>query len=476
MSKRIELVTEVPGPRSMAMAARRDAAGARGAARLTDVAVARAHGAVVHDLDGNTLIDFAGGIGCLAAGHTPDAVVAAVTRQADELLHMCGIVASYQSQVELLERLVAIAPGSSAKKAVLLNSGAEALETCVKIARAYSGRQAIVVFEGGYHGRTNLTLGMTSKYGLFKSGFGPFPSEIYRLPLPNVFRRHSSLSEEEYLDSALAALHTAMVAQIDPAAVAAFVIEPVQGEAGFIPVPQRFMSELRAIASANGALLVADEVQSGLGRTGRLWACEHYGVEPDLLATAKSLASGMPLAAVVGRADIMDAPHPGGLGGTFSGNPVACAAALATLDIVADQGFLRRAREVGERLRDGLMAIAARHKTPHGYVGEVRGLGPMLAVEFVKDESLTPYPELVLEVTKQALARGLIVIRAGLYSNCLRFMPPLDITNDLIDEALAVLDEALAAAVAKMDGVGQDRGDRGGRGDQEVREEHVASA
>lgn len=448
MSRTIELVTDVPGPRSLALAARRDAAGARGAARLTDVAVTRAHGAVVHDVDGNTLIDFAGGIGCLAAGHTPAAVVDAVKQQAGDLLHMCGIVASYEPQVELLERLVALAPGSGPHKAVLLNSGAEALETCVKIARAYTGRQAVVVFEGGYHGRTNLTLGMTSKYGLFKSGFGPFPSEIYRLPLPNLYRRPAGLSEEQYLDAAITALRTAMVAQIDPQAVAAFVIEPVQGEAGFLPVPARFLAELREIASASGALLVADEVQSGLGRTGELWACQHYGIEPDLLATAKSLASGLPLAAVVGRAEVMDAPHPGGLGGTFSGNPVACAAALTTLDIVADEAFLSRARQVGERLREGLLAIAARHD----FVGEVRGLGPMLAMEFVKDAALTPYPDLVLEVTKQALKRGLIVIRAGLFSNCLRFMPPLDVTDELIDEAVTVLDEALGAAVRIVTG------------------------
>ena len=446
MSAAIRLLTEVPGPRSLALAARRDAAGARGAARLTDVAIAKAHGAVVQDLDGNTLIDFAGGIGCLAAGHTPDTVVRAVKSQADDLLHMCGIVASYEPQVELLERLVALAPGAGPKKAVLLNSGAEAIETCVKIARAHTGRQAIVVFEGGYHGRTNLTLGMTSKYGLFKSGFGPFPSEIYRLPLPNVYRRHPALSEEEYLETALQALRTAMVAQIEPSAVAAFVIEPVQGEAGFLPVPARFLAELRAIASAHGALLVADEVQSGLGRTGRLWACEHYGIEPDLLATAKSLASGLPLAAVVGRAEVMDAPHPGGLGGTFSGNPVACAAALATLDLVADDAFLARARAVGERLRAGLHDIAARLP----FIGDVRGLGPMLAVEFVRDEQRTPYPEFVLEVTRQALARGLIVIRAGLYSNCLRFMPPLDVSDELIDEALKVLGEAVDAAVVKL--------------------------
>lgn len=442
----IELITSVPGPRSVAVAARRDAVGARGAARLTDVAVRSAHGAVVEDLDGNRLIDLAGGIGCLAVGHTPDSVVAAIKAQADELLHMCGIVASYEPQVRLLERLCELAPGDFAKKAVLLNSGAEALETCVKIARAHTGRHAIVVFEGGYHGRTNMTLGMTSKYGLFKKGFGPFPSEIYRLPFPNMFRRPDGLSEEKYVVAALQFLERAMVAQVEPEAVAAIVIEPVQGEAGFVPLHPRYWQALRELADRSGAVLVADEVQSGLGRTGRLWAVEHLGAAPDLLATAKSLASGMPLAAVVGKAEIMDAPHPGGLGGTFSGNPVACAAALATLDELANEEFLARARVIGARLRQRLEGLAVAHPA----IGDVRGVGPMLAIEFVKDERKTPWPELVLEVTRQALARGVIVIRAGLYSNCLRFLPPLNITDDQLDEALDVVAEAIAAAVAEV--------------------------
>ncbi len=436
----------MPGPRSLELAARRDAAGARGASRLTDVAVARAHGAVVEDVDGNRLIDMAGGIGALALGHTPAAVVDAIKRQAEDLIHMCGIVASYEPQVRLLERLCELAPGDFAKKAVLLNSGAEAIETCVKIARAHTGRQAIVVFEGAYHGRTNMTLGMTSKYGLFKKGFGPFPSEIYRLPFPNMFRRPKGLSEDQYVTAALEFLERAMVAQVDPAAIAAIVVEPVQGEAGFVPLHPRYWRALRDLADRHGIVLVADEVQCGMGRTGSLWAVDHLGAPPDLLATAKSLGSGMPIAAVVGRAEVMDAPHPGGLGGTYSGNPLACAAALATLDEIASEPFLRRAREVGARLRARLEDLAKAHPS----IGDVRGLGPMLAVEFVTDDAKTPWPELVLEVTKQALARGVIVIRAGLYSNCLRFLPPLGITDEQIDEATAVIGEAIAAAEARL--------------------------
>lgn len=436
----------MPGPRSLELAARRDTAGARGASRLTDVAVARAHGAVVEDLDGNRLIDMAGGIGALALGHTPAAVVEAIKRQAEDLIHMCGIVASYEPQVRLLERLCELAPGDFPKKAVLLNSGAEAIETCVKIARAHTGRQAIVVFEGAYHGRTNMTLGMTSKYSLFKKGFGPFPSEIYRLPFPNMFRRPKGLSEDQYVTAALEFLDRAMVAQVDPSAIAAIVVEPVQGEAGFVPLHPRYWRALRDLADEHGIVLVADEVQCGMGRTGSLWAVDHLGAPPDLLATAKSLGSGMPIAAVVGRAEVMDAPHPGGLGGTYSGNPLACAAALATLDEIASEPFLRRAREVGARLRARLEDLAKAHPS----IGDVRGLGPMLAVEFVTDDAKTPWPELVLEVTKQALARGVIVIRAGLYSNCLRFLPPLGITDEQIDEATAVIGEAIAAAEARL--------------------------
>lgn len=455
MSEGIHLLTEVPGPNSLAIAARRDRAGARGAARLTDVAVRSAHGAYVTDADGNRLLDFAGGIGVLTVGHTPEGVVKALKEQAEELLHLCAIVGTYEPYVELLERLTQLAPGEGPKKAVLLNSGAEALETAVKIARAHTGRQAIVVFEGGYHGRTNLTLGMTSKYALFKKGFGPYASEIYRLPFPDTYRRPSAMSEEEYLESAIKDLERAMIAQIDPHAVAAFVIEPVQGEAGFLPVPAAFMRRLREISSESGALLVADEVQSGLGRTGTLWATEQMGVTPDLTCTAKALAAGMPLAAVVGPAEIMDAPHPGGLGGTYSGNPLACRAALEALSEISAPAFLKRAREIGEQLKEGLEKIAQNHPQ----IGDVRGLGPMLALEFVKDPiTKEPDQDLVLSVTKEALKRGLIVIRAGLYSNCIRLLPPLNMSNAEIEEGLSVLGEAVSAAITAATPSGADTG------------------
>jgi len=444
---RIRLVSEVPGPRSRALVARREAVGARGAAKLTDLAVERAHGAEVIDADGNTLLDFAGGIGALAVGHTPAALVGAVQQQAERLVHMCAIVASYEPYVALLERLVAIAPGAFAKKAVLMNSGSEAVETAVNIARAATGRAAVLVFEGAYHGRTNLALAMTSKYGLFKKGFGPYAPEVYRAPFPDLTRPPAGMSREDAIDEAIRRFDHVLLSHVDPAAVAAVVIEPVQGEGGFVPAPAAFLQHVRARCSEHGMLLVADEVQCGMGRTGRLWAVDHAGVVPDVLVTAKSLAGGMPIAAVVGRAEVMDAPHPGGLGGTYSGNPLACAAALAAIDQITAAGFLERAAAVGARLRQHLEAIAA--ASPHAL--EVRGLGPMLALELVHDRaSRRPYPELVLRTSQEALRRGLIVIRAGLHANCLRLLPPLDVDDDTIDEAMAVLAKALAAATAAL--------------------------
>jgi 4-aminobutyrate aminotransferase/(S)-3-amino-2-methylpropionate transaminase len=437
----IQLVTPVPGPRSLELVARREAAGARGAAKLTQVAVARACGSTVLDVDGNTLLDFAGGIGVLAVGHNHPAVVQALHEQTDALIHLCAIVGTYEPYVETLELLNQHAPGDFAKKSVLLNSGAEAVETAVKISRAHTGRAGIIVFEGAYHGRTNLTLAMTSKYALFKKGFGPFAPEIYRLPFPNPYRRPPEMSEEGFVQYAIEQLENALVAQIDPSAIAAIVIEPVQGEGGFIPVPPRFLQRIRELCTQYGIVMVADEIQCGFGRTGKLFATEHYGVAPDLMTTAKSLAAGMPLAAVTGRAEIMDAPHPGGLGGTYSGNPLACAAAVQAIRTIADPAFLARAAAVGDRFRRHLEAIAQRSPL----VGEVRGLGPMLAMEFVRDrESKAPVaPDVVLRMTQETLKRGLITIRAGLYANCLRFLPPLNISDDEIDEGMAIVADAV---------------------------------
>ncbi len=441
----IKLVTSIPGPKSQAVVRRRQTAIAQGNAFLTPIAVERAHGAAVTDADGNTLLDFAGGIGTLAIGHTPAPVVAALHEQADRLIHMCSIVASYEPYVRLAELLNQVTPGDGPKKTTLSNSGAEAVEAAIKLARAYTGRGAVIVFEGAYHGRTNLTMAMTSKYALFKKGFGPFAPEVYRLPFPNLYRRPPEMSAEGYVEYACQQLEHALIAQVDPQFVAAVVIEPVQGEGGFIPTPPAFMSKIREICDRHGIVMVADEIQCGFGRTGRLFASEHYGVVPDLIASGKSLGAGMPIAAVTGAADILDSAHPGGLGGTYSGNPLACAAAIEAIGRIADPAFLARARAAGQRMRKHLLDIQKRHPEQ---IGDVRGLGPMLAMEIVRDsQSKTPDMERTAAITTAALERGLIAIRAGLYSNCVRLLPPLDINDETIDEGMAVLGSAVDAAM-----------------------------
>jgi len=436
----IKLVTELPGPKSKEIVARREAATPRGAAKLTPVAITSAHGAAITDADGNTFLDFAGGIGVLAVGHCPPNVVDAIKNQAEHLIHLCAIVGTYEPYVQVAELMNEVTPGNFPKKTILLNSGAEGNETAVKIARAYTGRPAIIVFEGAYHGRTNLTLAMTSKYGLFKKGFGPFAPEIYRLPFPNVYRRPAGVSEEQFIDDAITRLENAFVAQVDPSAVAAIVIEPVLGEGGFIPTPARFLRRIRELCTQYGIVMVADEVQCGFGRTGRLFAVEHYGIEPDLIVTAKSLAAGMPLAAVTGRAEIMDGPHPGGLGGTYSGNPLACVAAIEAIQMIREPSFLERANQVGARIREHLLDYQA--EIP--LIGDVRGLGAMMLMELVKDrDQKTPAAEETLQVTQECFKRGLVAIRAGLYSNCIRFLPPLNITDEQVDEGMGVMGEAL---------------------------------
>jgi 4-aminobutyrate aminotransferase/(S)-3-amino-2-methylpropionate transaminase len=446
----IHLVTELPGSKSREIVARREAATPRGASKLTPVVAVKAEGAAVTDADGNTLLDFAGGIGVLAVGHCPPSVVEALQKQAADLIHLCAIVGTVESYVEVAELMNRVTPGNFPKKTILLNSGAEGNETAVKIARSYTGRPAIIVFEGAYHGRTNLTLAMTSKYGLFKKGFGPFAPEIYRLPFPNVYRRPAGMSEEAFIDDAIARLENAFIAQVDPSVVAAIVIEPVLGEGGFIPTPPRFMQRIRELCTQHGIVMVCDEVQSGFGRTGRLFAIEHYGIEPDLIVTAKSLAAGMPLAAVTGRADIMDAPHPGGLGGTYSGNPLACVAAVEAIRMISDPAFLKRANEVGARMRSHLLKFQAEFDL----IGDVRGLGPMILMELVKDRAAkTPAPDETLQVTQESFKRGLIAIRAGLYSNCIRFLPPLNITDEQVDEGMAIIHESLQVVEAKRQGV-----------------------
>lgn len=448
MTSGIKLITEIPGPRSREIVARREAAIANGNAKLTQLAIASAHGALVTDVDGNRFIDMAGGIGVLAVGHTPAAVVEALQEQAARLIHMCAIVATYEPYVAVAEALNAATPGDFPKKTVLMSTGAEAIETAVNICRSATGRQGIVVFDGAYHGRTNLTMSMTSKFNLFKKGFGPFAPEVYRFPFPATYRRPDRLTEDEYVDWHIANLDHCFTAIVDPSHVAAVVVEPVQGEAGFVPAPHAWLRRLRELCNQHGIVMVADEIQSGFGRTGKLFAIEHSGVVPDVVTTAKSLAAGMPLSAITGRAEIMDAPHPGGLGGTYSGNPLACVAALAAIEQISDPAFLARATELGDRLRHRLEAIQRRHPD---LVGDVRGVGPMLVMEMVHDAAgKRPSMEAASAVTAETVRNGVITIRAGLYSNCVRFLPPLTISDELLDEALDVVDAAVDVVAGSL--------------------------
>lgn len=442
----IRLNTEIPGPRARDLLARRLDAVPTGLGRATDVVVERADGALIFDVDGNTLIDFAGGIGMLAVGHAPAPVVKAITEQTQKFVHVCALVATYEPYIRLAEVLNEITPGTFRKKTILTNSGAESVEYAVMLARKYTGRPSVICFEGGYHGRTLLTLSLTSKYGLFKRGFGPFAPEIVRLPIPQTYRTPAGMTVDEYVDFGIQQLEHALVAQVDPSAVAAMVVEPVQGEAGFIPVPPRFLRRIRELCAAHGIVFIADEVQCGFGRTGRLFAVEHYDVVPDLLVTAKSLGAGMPIGAVTGRADIMDAAHPGGLGGTYGGSPVACAAALEAVHMIRQPEFLAHARRLGDVMRDVMHGWQA--DSP--IVGDVRGLGPMMLAELVRDrKTKEPLPpDETLTIVRQAVANGVVIMRAGLYSNCIRLLPPLTMPEDMLREGLDALGRALEAAIA----------------------------
>jgi 4-aminobutyrate aminotransferase len=393
--------------------------------------VTRAWGARIWDADGREYLDFAGGIACQNLGHGPAGVVRAIHEQVDRYLHQCFMVGIYEPYIEVCRRLDELWPGDTATKSLLLNSGAEAIENAVKIARAATGRPGVVVFDRAFHGRTNLTMAMTSKL-VYKQGFGPLATDVYRAPAPYPYRGVGT-------EDALAGLDLLFRQDVDPADVACFVLEPVQGEGGFIPMPPEFVVALEERCVRHGILYVDDEVQSGCGRTGPMWAIEHYGVEPDLIVSGKSLGGGLPLAGVTGRIELMDAVHPGGLGGTFGGNPVSCAAALAVLDELSAPGFRERADQIARLLRTRLDEIASRQPG----VGEVRGLGSMLALELVEQSG-----EASRAVTASAREKGLVLLSCGLYGNVIRLLPPLSATDEELERGLAILEEALGDASA----------------------------
>ncbi|HEX6581538.1 MAG TPA: 4-aminobutyrate--2-oxoglutarate transaminase [Actinomycetota bacterium] len=438
-----KLVTEIPGPRSREWFERREIAVPRGVANIHPIVTARASGAIVEDVDGNRLIDFATGIAVLNVGHTAPEVVLAAQRQLELDTHTCFHVTANEPYIELAERLNALAPGDHEKKTMFANSGAEAVENAVKIARKHTGRPGVVVFDHAFHGRTLMAMSLTAKVMPYKQGMGPFAPEVFRLPLAYPYRCPTGGTEETCADSCLAYALDEMHKHIGQENIAAILIEPIQGEGGFIVPAPGFISGLAEFAAANGIVFIADEIQSGMGRAGRWFAIEDDGVVPDIVLSAKSLGGGLPISAVTGRADVMDSVHVGGLGGTYGGNPVAAAAALAVLDKIEAEGLLERSRSVGGTIHGRMRAMQDLFDS----VGDVRGRGAMRAMELVADRS-TKEPldgEVMSALGRAALERGLIVLTAGTYGNVLRLLPPVTIDVGLLDEGLDLLEEAVAA-------------------------------
>jgi 4-aminobutyrate aminotransferase/(S)-3-amino-2-methylpropionate transaminase len=434
--------TEIPGPKSRALMERKRRAVSRGWANAIPVFVREARGALVTDVDGNTFIDFAGGIGATNVGHLDPRVVGAIKEQAETLVHTAFQAAPYEPFVELAEKLNALVPGRFEKKTIFANSGSEAVENAVKISRAHTGRGALLAFGNGLHGRTLLGMTLTSKIGPFKEGFGPFAPEVYRVPAPYPYRCPAGKDcSGGCRGDCFGFVEETLEGEVGAEALAAVILEPVSGEGGFIPFPDFYLRRLRELCDEHGILLIADEIQTGFGRTGKMFAIEHSGVAPDLLTASKSLAGGMPLSAVIGRAEVMDSVEPGGLGGTFSGNPVACAAALAVLKVFEEDDLLSRAGMIGERVMGAIREMQEKYPD---FIGDVRGRGPMAAMELVKDpKSRAPDKERAALVAENALQKGLMLLTAGQHANVIRTLMPLSITDDELDEGLCILDRAV---------------------------------
>jgi 4-aminobutyrate aminotransferase/(S)-3-amino-2-methylpropionate transaminase len=437
----IQLRTAIPGPKSQELMRRREAAVARGVGHATPIFAARAEGAVLEDVDGNRFLDFAGGIGVVNAGHRAPRVVAAVREQLDAFIHTCFSVAPYEKYIALAEKLNSLVPGTFPKKSILVNSGAEAIENAVKIARAYTRRTAIICFEDAFHGRTMLTMSLTSKTHPYKAGFEPFATDIYRIPYAYCYRCSYSLQYPACNVFCAHHLEDTFKRVVASESVAAVVVEPVLGEGGFVAPPREFLGILQETCKLRGILFIADEVQSGFGRTGMMFASEHYGIVPDILVSAKSIAAGLPLAAVTGRAEIMDASGVGGLGGTYGGNPLACAAALAAIETLEAENLPARADKLGRNFE----SRARKWQQRWPLIGDVRGLGAMRALELVRSrDTREPAKQETEEVLRHCRERGLILLSAGSYGNVLRLLVPFVITDQQFDEGLDVLEAALA--------------------------------
>ena len=438
VTRSIELRTEIPGPRSREILERKERVVAEPLSIYLPVVIEEAHGATLTDVDGNTFIDFTGGVGCLNVGHSHPQVVAAAQEQLARFSHTDFTILPYELYVTLAERLCELAPVRKPAKAGFFNAGAEAVENAIKFSRAYTKRPAVIGFEGGFHGRTLLAVSLTSKTHPYKAGLGPFAPEVYRVPFPNAYRGPSA-------DEAFAALERALITQVAAETVAAIVVEPVQGEGGFIVAPPEFLQGVRELCDEHGIVFVADEVQTGFGRTGRMWGIEHSGVEPDLVTLAKSIAMGLPLSAVIGKAEIMDAPGDSAIGGTYVGNPVAQAAAVAVLDVFEEEDLTARAAAIGDTIRSRMLAWQERWAA----IGDVRGLGAMMAIELVEDrETKAPAPDLASALVEAAAERGLLLLKCGIYGNCIRVLTPLVISDAELDEALGAWEQALDASLA----------------------------
>jgi 4-aminobutyrate aminotransferase/(S)-3-amino-2-methylpropionate transaminase len=434
VTKSIEIRTELPGPRSKEIIERKERVIAAPLSLVHPIVTAEGRGATLTDVDGNTFIDFTGGVGCLNVGHSHPRIVEAAQEQLSRFSHTDFTIVPYEVYVELAERLIGIAPVRPPAKAAFFNAGTEAIENSIKFARSYTRRPAVVVFEGAFHGRTMLSMTMTSKSHPYKAGLGPFAPEVYRVPYPHEYRGID-------VDSALKALRRAFVTQVAAESVAAIVMEPILGEGGFVVAPTEFVQGVREICDEHGIVFVVDEVQTGFGRTGKMWGIEHHGVEPDLMAVAKSIAAGLPLSGVIGIAEIMDAPPDSAIGGTYVGNPVAQTAALAVLDVFEDESLVERASAVGDTIRSRMSAWQERWAE----IGDVRGLGAMLAIELVKDPATKePAADLASAVIEEAFRNGLLLIKSGTDGNCIRVLTPLVVTDGELDEALGVWEDALA--------------------------------
>lgn len=440
--KYVKLQTAIPGPKSKEILEQRNKYVPKGISNNCHSFVKNAQGALVEDVDGNVYIDFAGGIGTINVGHSHPKVVKAIQEQASQFIHTSFNVMMYESYINLAEKLAKLAPGDFDKQVAFFNSGAEAVENAVKIARKYTKRQGIISFTRGFHGRTLMTMTMTSKVKPYKFGFGPFAPEVYKAPYPYVYRRPEGMSEQQYSDMIIEQFEHFLLAEVAPETIAAVVMEPVQGEGGFVVPDTAFVKRVREICTQYGILFVADEIQTGFARTGKTFAIEHFDVVPDLMTISKSMGAGVPISGVIGRADIMDAVEVGEIGGTYSGNPLGCQAALAVLDIIESENLNDRAMKLGARVIEKMNLLANRFEC----IGDVRGLGAMCAMELVKDrQSKTPDKEGVSKIVKAAGERGLLLLSAGLQANVIRILMPLTITDDQLEEGLQIIEEAFEA-------------------------------